>query len=99
VEPDQGRNEVKWHPGQEASWRPCVRNEPFRKQVYSIEESISDIVGPFRRRRSHSAPATAVIQRLGYCAPLAPPHYAPCRPCIAVSICCNSFCIILCSQR
>ena len=39
---------------------PMFGLEFFWKQIYCIEESTCDIVGTFRRPRSHSAP-TAVI--------------------------------------
>jgi len=37
----QGRNEVRWRPGQEASLALPCSNEPevFRKQMYSIQEN------------------------------------------------------------
>jgi len=51
--------------------------EVFRKQIYCIEES-TDIVGTFRRPRSHSVPPVE-IRRPGNCAPLAhPPSLRPC---------------------
>jgi len=50
--------------------------EVFRKQIYCIEES-TDIVGTFRRPRSHSVPPVE-IRRPGNCAPLpTPSRYAP----------------------
>jgi len=52
----QGRNEVRWCPGQEASLAPMFEPEIFRKQMYCIDESTCDIVGTFRRPHSHSAP-------------------------------------------
>ena len=52
----QGRNEVRWRPGQEASLAsPMFEPEDFRKQIHSIEESSCDIVGTSRRLHSDSA--------------------------------------------
>ena len=46
----QGRNEVRWRPGQEASLAPpCSILWSFWKQMYCIEESTCDIVATFRR--------------------------------------------------
>jgi len=50
---------------------PVFDREVFRKQMVCIEESISNIVGTFRRPHSHSAPLT-VIRRPGNCASLSP---------------------------
>jgi len=50
------------------------------KQMYCIEGSTCDIVGPFRRPTKWVG-APMVIRRPGNCAPLDPPHYAP-SPCI-----------------
>jgi len=41
----QGRNDVRWRPGQESSLAaPMFEAEVFRKQMYYIEESTCDIV-------------------------------------------------------
>ena len=46
----QGRNEVRWRPGQEASFAPLMfEPEIFRRQMYCIEDSTWDIVGTFQR--------------------------------------------------
>jgi len=45
----QGRNKVKWLPGQETSLGPPRSNLIFRKQIYCIEECTRDIAGTFRR--------------------------------------------------
>ena len=85
---NQGRNKVRWRPGQKTNsappWSkftaPMVKSEFFRRQIYRIEESTCDIVGTFRRLpQSFGAPA--VIQRphselvLGE---LCPPSLHPC---------------------
>ena len=47
---NQGRNEVRWSPGQEASLAaPMFEPEIIRKQIYCIEESTCDTVVAFRR--------------------------------------------------
>jgi len=45
---------------------PMFEPELFRKQIYCVEESTSDIVGAFRRLRSDLAPGE-----------LCPPPHAP----------------------
>jgi len=77
----QGRNEVRWRPGQEArSATPCSKLRSFRSKC--IEESTCDIVGTFRRSpqtfgapaviwRPHSDSAPGEL-----CSPY-PPRYAP----------------------
>ena len=53
----QGRNEVRWRPGQEASLAPPYSNlRPFGSKWTVWEESTCDIVWTFRRPRSPSAP-------------------------------------------
>jgi len=42
--------------GNRQVWRPHIELELFRKQIYCIEESASDIVGTFRRLRSDWTP-------------------------------------------
>ena len=45
---NQGRNGVRWRPGQEASLAPpCSNLELFRKQMYCIEGSTCDIIWDF----------------------------------------------------
>jgi len=39
---------------------PMFETEVFQKQMYCIEGSTCDIVGTFRRPRSHSAPPTVI---------------------------------------
>jgi len=80
----QGRNEVRWRPGQDASLAPpCLNLRSFiRKQIYCIEESACDIVWTFRRPpQSFGVPI--VIRRPRNCAPF-PPSLRPC-------FCCNYF--------
>jgi len=55
---------------------PVFEPEVFPEQVYCIEESICDIVGPFRRPMQWVGPPM-VIRRPGNRGPLSPPHYAP----------------------
>jgi len=64
----QGRTEVRWRSGKQKVWRPHVRTQVSRKQMYCIEQSTCDIVG--------TSGAPAVILRLGDCAPrpFAPGH-------------------------
>jgi len=59
----QGRNEVRWRPGQKNKFgAPMVEPVLFRKQVYYIEESTCEIVAfsaapaVIRRPRSDSVP-------------------------------------------
>jgi len=63
-------------------WRHMFEPEVFRKQICCIEESTCDIVGTFRRPRSHSAPPAVIWLPHGNWAPgelspLAPRPYAP----------------------
>ena len=52
----QGCNEVRWRPGQETSSAfPCSILSSFGSKC-AVKESTCDIVGTFRRTRSHSAP-------------------------------------------
>jgi len=73
---NQGRNEVRWHPGHEASLAPPMfETELFRKKIYCIEESLWycwDFLAP---PRSHSAPHSDLAP--GILRLLAPPRYAP----------------------
>jgi len=57
---------------------PMFEPELFRKQMYSIEKSICDIVGTFRRppQPPQWFDAPIVIRRPGNCAPLVTPLYA-----------------------
>jgi len=52
--------------------------EIFRNRMYCIEESTCDIVGTFRRPRSHSAPGK-----------LCPPCPPSLRPCAGLKMCLN----------
>ena len=53
--PTQERNEVKWRPGQEASFTPpCSNLRPVGSKC-AVEESTCDIVGTFRRHHIASA--------------------------------------------
>ena len=72
----QGRNEVRWCPGQEASLAPPCSKQVFRKQTYCTEESTWDIAGTFRRLPQWFG-APIVTRCPGNCAPLATPRYAP----------------------
>ena len=88
--PPQGRNKVRWHPGQEAKFgAPVLETEFFRKQIYCIEESSCDIVRAFWRS-SQPFGIPAVIWRPYSdsvpedCAPVDPPPSL--RPEPAVSL-------------
>ena len=78
----QGRNEVRWRPGQKTSLAPLFEPEVFWKQMYYIEESTCDIVGSFRRP-AQSFGVSAVIRHPhsdlapGESSPPRPPRYAP----------------------
>ena len=45
----QGRNEVRWRPGQNQVGAPMFKPKVFWKQIYYSEENTCDIVGTFRR--------------------------------------------------
>ena len=51
----QGRNEVRWRPGQETSLAPPCSNLRSFGSKSAVEESTCDIVRTFRRPRSDSA--------------------------------------------
>ena len=60
----QGRNEVRWRPGQETSLvPPCSNTRTFGSKI-AVEKSTWDMVVTFRR--------SPVIRRPGKCAPLIP---------------------------
>ena len=61
-DPAQGRNEVRWGPGQKASLTPPCSNLRSFGSKCTIEESTCDIVWTLRRP-PHSSGAPAVIQR------------------------------------
>jgi len=69
----QGRNEVKWCPGQKTSWAPPWLNLTFRKQMYCIE------VDAVNRR-----PCNDLTPR-ELCHPC-PPRYAPASHAITQNI-------------
>jgi len=67
----QGRNEVTWSPGQEASLAPPCSNLKSFGSKCAVEKSTCDIVEPFRRP-SHSFGAPTVIRPLVNYVPLPP---------------------------
>jgi len=70
--PNQGRNDVRWRPGQEANLAPPFSNlKSFRKEMYCIEESTCDIIGTFQRPSQWFGSPIA-IRRPENCAPIAP---------------------------
>jgi len=67
-----GRNEVRWHPGQDAGLAPpCSNLRSFRKKMFCIEEGICHIVGMLRHF-PHWFGAPIVIRLPGNCVPDAP---------------------------
>ena len=52
----QGRNEVRWHPGQETSLASPCSNLRYFGSKSAVEESTGDIVRTFWRRHNDSAP-------------------------------------------
>jgi len=52
---EQGRNEVRWYPGQETSLAPACSNLRSFGSKSAFEESATDIVRTFRRpgNRAH----------------------------------------------
>ena len=73
----QRRNEDWWRPGQGTSLAPPMfEPEVFRKQMYCIEESTSDIIGTFQRPCSHLTPLAVIWRPHSDSAPreLRPPY-------------------------
>jgi len=71
----QGRNVVRWRPGQEASLAPsCSNLNSFGSKCTVLKKVLVTLLGLFSVPRSHSAP-TAVMQRPGNCAPLVTPLF------------------------
>jgi len=69
---NQGRNEVSWRPGQEASLVPPYSNlRSFRSKCTVLKKVIVILLGLFGVPSNHSSPP-AVIWRPGNCSPLAP---------------------------
>ena len=63
---DRGRNEVKWHSGQEASLAPpCLNLRSFGSKCTVLKKVFVTLLGVFGAPRSDSAP--------GNCAPLVTP--------------------------
>ena len=59
----QGRNEVRWRPGQEASLAPpCSNLRSFESKSTVLKKVLATLLGLFGARRSHSTPP-AVIRR------------------------------------
>ena len=80
---DQGRNEVRWRPGQEAVLAPpCSKLRSFGSECSVLKKVLVKLMGLFGASRSHSAPL-AVIWRPhgdstpGELRPACPPRYAP----------------------
>ena len=66
----QGRNEVRWCPGQEASLAPpCSKLWPFGSKYTALKKVLVTLLGFF------SVPI--VIRRTGNCAPLVTPLCSP----------------------
>jgi len=54
---DQGPNEVRWRPGQEASLTPpCSNLSSFESKCIALKKVLVTLLGFFRARHSHSAP-------------------------------------------
>jgi len=61
---NQGRNEVKWRPGQEESLEPpCLNLRSFRRKCTALKEVLVTMLGLFRAPHSDWRPRN--------CAPLA----------------------------
>ena len=75
VQHRQGRNEIRWRPGQEASWRPHVRTWGLSEANYCIQEILVAFLTLFSAPtviwRPHSVSAP------GELCPLASSRYAP----------------------
>jgi len=56
VQHNQGRNEARWRPGNEASLAPHVRSWAYSKVNLLYWRSTNDIVWTFLRSRNDSAP-------------------------------------------
>ena len=72
----QGRNEVRWRPGQEASLAPpCSNLSSFESKFIALKKVLVTFVGLF------GAPAMiwrpVLTRHPGNCAPFAPTRYAP----------------------
>jgi len=66
----QGRNEIRWRPGQEARLAPpCSNLSSFESKCTVLKKILVTLLGLFG--------APIVIRRPGNCAPLAPLRYAP----------------------
>jgi len=79
----QGRNEVRWRPGQEASLAPPrSRLRPFESKCAVLKNVLATLLGVFGFTRSDFG-VTIVTRRPGDCAPLSSPCYVPLclRPC------------------
>jgi len=74
----QGRNVVRWRPGQEASLAPsCSQLRSFGSQCTVLKKVLVTLLGFLGVPSSYSPPpqwfgAPIMIQRRGNCAPLAP---------------------------
>ena len=77
TKPHQGRNEVKWRPGQDTSLAPLCSNLSSFGSKCAVEESTWDIVETFLRPRSDSAPHNDLAPG-GLC----PPSPLSLRPCL-----------------
>ena len=72
----QGRNEVRWRPGQEASLAPpCSNLSSFESKFIALKKVLVTFVGLFGAPAMISRPV--LTRRPGNCAPFAPPCYAP----------------------
>jgi len=73
----QGRNEVKWHPGQEASLAlPCLNPRSFGSKFTVLKNVHVALLGLSGASHIHLA-TTTVIWRPGNCAPLFPSCHVP----------------------
>jgi len=73
----QGRNEVRWSPGQEAtSAPPCSKLRSFGSQCTVVKKVLLTLLGIFRTPRSGSAPHSDSAPWL--LCPFAPPSLRPC---------------------
>ena len=71
----QGRNEVRWRPGQEAGLASQCSNLPFASKCTVLKKVLVTLLGLSGAPRSHSAPS-AVIRRPGT-VPSCPPLLCP----------------------
>ena len=75
---EQGHNEVRWRPGQEASLAaPCSNLRSFGSQCTALKKVLATLSGLFG--------TPILIRHPVHCAPLDPPGYAPAQESLDIS--------------